>query len=77
MAALRFVGKDPDSPNNGSPTVWLDEENGDFVIQGWRLDPDTLAQVGDVPSHEVAVRLPARMAPFLREVASGGAAHIA
>ena len=32
--ALKFVGKDPDSPNNGSPAVWVDDEDGSIVIQG-------------------------------------------
>jgi hypothetical protein len=77
MGTLRLIGKDPDSPNNGSPTVWLDEDDGSFVIQGWRLDLDTEVQVGQVPGHETVVRLPARMATILREVASGGAASTA
>ncbi len=25
--ALRYVGKDPDSPVNDSPTVWVDKED--------------------------------------------------
>jgi len=46
--ALQFLGKDPESEYNGSPTVWND---GDcYVIQGWRItDPGTLAQIGTVP----------------------------
>ena len=35
--ALRLIGVDPDSPNNGSPTVWLDEADQSIVIQG---DPE-------------------------------------
>ncbi len=35
--ALRYIGKDPDSPNNGSPTVWVDEEDGSLVLQGWKI----------------------------------------
>jgi hypothetical protein len=72
VMALRFIGVDPDSPNNGSPTVWLDEEDDSIVIQGWKVtDDDTLSQVmatGPIPDHETVVRLPARMAPFLLEV---------
>lgn len=70
--ALRFIGVDPDSPNNGSPTVWLDPKDNSIVIQGWKVtDDDTLFQVmatGPIPDHETVVRLPARMAPFLLEV---------
>jgi len=72
---LRFIGKDPDSPNNGSPTVWLDEADGSIVIQGWRIaDESTLAEITadkPIPDHETVVRLPARMAPFLMEVCGG------
>ena len=71
MAALRFVAKDPDSPQGSSPTLWVDEEDGSLIVQGWRIDDDTQAQVlatGDVPSHEAVVRIPSRMLPYLRGV---------
>lgn len=70
--ALRLIGVDPDSPNNGSPTVWLDEEDQSIVIQGWKItDDDTISEITatkPTPGHETVVRLPARMAPFLQEV---------
>lgn len=67
--SLRFIGKDPDSPNNGSPTVWLDEGDGSIVLQGWKItDEATLAAIGSVPGHETVLRLPRRMAPLLLEV---------
>jgi hypothetical protein len=72
MAVLRFIAKDPGSPQGGSPTLWLDEDDGSLVVQGWRLDAETLAQVlatGAVPPHETVVRIPARMLTFLKEVA--------
>jgi hypothetical protein len=73
--ALRFIGKDPDSPNNGSPTVWVDEDDGSIVIQGWKItDESTLAEITEakpIPDHEAVLRLPARMKPFLLEVCSG------
>jgi hypothetical protein len=69
---LRLIGADPDSPNNGSPTVWLDEADQSIVIQGWKItDDDTISEITatkPVPAHETVVRLPARMAPFLLEV---------
>jgi hypothetical protein len=72
MAALRFIGVDPDTVNNGSPTVWVDEEDGSLVFQGWRItDEATLAQIratGPIPDHETVIRLPRRMLPFLREI---------
>jgi hypothetical protein len=72
VMTLRFIGVDPDSPNNGSPTIWLDEEDDSIVIQGWKVtDDSTISEVtetGPIPDHETVVRLPARMAPFLLEV---------
>lgn len=41
--ALTFLGKDPDSPINDSPTIY---DNGDtYVIQGWRIA--VLARIAD------------------------------
>jgi len=69
--ALRFIGIDPNTPNDGSPTVWLDEDDGSLVLQGWKItDTATLAQIratGPIPEHETVLQIPARMAPFLRE----------
>jgi len=71
MAELRFIGKDPDSPQGGSPTLWIDQEDGSLVVQGWRIDDETMSQVlatGSLPSHEIVVRIPSRMFPFLKGV---------
>ena len=74
--ALKFVGKDPDSPNNGSPTVWVDEADGSIIIQGWKIADDrTMSEIEaekPVPDHEGVVRVPARMAAFLMEACGGG-----
>lgn len=68
---LRFLGKDPDSPVNNSPTVW---DNGDtYVIQGYRIvDPATLAEVGEIPGHETVLEIPKRMLKFFPEVTGAG-----
>jgi hypothetical protein len=70
--ALRFIGVDPNTPSGGSPTVWVDEEDQSIVIQGWRIvDEATLAEIrttGPIPKHETVLRIPRRMAPFLRAV---------
>jgi hypothetical protein len=47
--ALKFLGKDPNSLNNGSPTVYLDEERDTYVLQGWKVD-DERAKELDVPA---------------------------
>jgi len=69
--ALRLIGIDPESPNNGSPTVWIDEEDDSIVIQGWKItDAATLAGIhatAPIPVHETVLRLPRRMTQFLRE----------
>lgn len=76
--ALRFLGIWPDTPSNGSPTIWLDDATGDLIIQSWRADEDTVREaqrVGstpghstDVPPHETVIRLPANMLQFIPNV---------
>jgi hypothetical protein len=69
--ALRFLGKDPDSDQGQSPTVW--EDGDSYVVQGWRItDAATLAEVGEVPAHEAVVRIPKRLMPVFPEVSGGG-----
>ena len=74
--ALRLVGVDPNTPNTGSPTVWVDDIDGDIVIQGWKIaDEQTMADIratGPIPDHETVLRLPARMASLLREAIGDG-----
>lgn len=74
--SLRFIGKDPDSPNNGSPTVWLDETDRSIVIQGWKItDEHTMSEITaakPIPDHETVIRVPARVAAFLMEACDGG-----
>jgi hypothetical protein len=64
--AARFIGKDPDSPNGDSPSVW--EDGDDFVIQGWKVtdpgDVDGLLRAAGqraVPGHEALIRFPKRL----------------
>jgi hypothetical protein len=75
IMALRFLGKDPNSQQTNSPTLW---EDGDtYVVQGWRItDPATLAEIGEVPDHEFVVRIPKRMIQFLPEVSGGGSGGV-
>ncbi|TJZ41463.1 hypothetical protein FCH28_37170 [Streptomyces piniterrae] len=66
--ALRKLGKDPESPSGGSPTVYLDEETDNYLVQGWKvLDQERLAQM-DIPGHETVVEIPRRMVQFFLEV---------
>jgi hypothetical protein len=70
--APRFIGKDPDSPNGDSPSVW--DVGDDFVIQGWKIgDPSEVAELlraagqNAVPGHEALIRFPKRLRRFFTE----------
>ncbi|QXE37098.1 hypothetical protein KQY30_25650 [Streptomyces sp. GMY02] len=68
--ALRFVGKDPESGDHGSPAVWVDEDAKDLLFQGVKVDSQTEATCNKdvaMPSYEGIVRVPKRMIPLLRE----------
>ncbi|MFC1406561.1 MULTISPECIES: hypothetical protein [Streptacidiphilus] len=74
--ALRFIGIDPSTDTGDSPTVWIDEDAREFVIQGWRAGEGLREQVtatpapnhkAGVPDHEDVIRVPLRMAGVLRK----------
>lgn len=77
--ALKFIGIDPNTGSGQSPTVWVDEQRGEIVIQGWRPDAATVAEctatvvpghaIG-IPDSENVIRVPARMAAIIREACS-------
>ncbi|GGN51189.1 hypothetical protein GCM10012285_41020 [Streptomyces kronopolitis] len=59
--ALHLLCKDPASPNNGSPTLYYDDETDSYLLQSWKVhDPDRLASVA-IPDHETIVEFPARL----------------
>jgi hypothetical protein len=68
--ALELVGKDPDSGHGNSPTVFVDTDRFELVLQGWAADAETVAEIGrvaaPVPRHEIAMRMPERMEQILR-----------
>ncbi|MET8983282.1 hypothetical protein ABZX85_47735 [Streptomyces sp. NPDC004539] len=65
--ALVKLGQDPESDDGRSPTVHLDEETGNYVLQGWRVSPEKRKQM-DIPEHETAIEFPRRMMQFFPEV---------
>lgn len=74
--SLRFIGIDPNTGDGESPTVWVDQDKGEIVIQGWKPDRETTAECAEfevpghaigIPEHEQVVRVPARMVETLRE----------
>jgi hypothetical protein len=65
--ALRFLGKDPDSVDGQSPTLYYDDERDTYVFQSWKVtDPDRLA-VMDIPENETVIEFPKRMMGFFPE----------
>ncbi|MFF2542650.1 hypothetical protein ACFVUY_08800 [Kitasatospora sp. NPDC058063] len=67
---LLFIAKDPNTNGENCPTVWVDPDTKDIVLQGWKADPETEAlclTTGPIPETEAVVRLPARMAAAIRE----------
>ncbi len=67
---LRFVGKDPESGDHGSPAVWVDADTRDLVVQGWTADEETRGTSSrdvPIPGNESVIRVPKRMVPLLRE----------
>jgi|SRR5581483_783114 len=78
--ALRFIGIDPETDSDHCPAVFVEEETGDLLFQGWTvIDAATLAQVSrhsPVADNESVVRLPARMRAIILEALSGHGATI-
>ncbi len=69
--ALHKLGKDPESKNGGSPTVYYDDETDNYVLQGWKVtDTARLGQM-DIPDHETVIEFPRRMMQFFPEVTGG------
>ncbi|MQS12831.1 hypothetical protein F7Q99_11135 [Streptomyces kaniharaensis] len=69
--ALHMLGKDPESPEGKSPTVYYDDATGNYLLQGWKvLDSERLAQM-DIPEHETVIEFPRRMMQFFPEVTGG------
>ncbi|MFD4923049.1 hypothetical protein ACFWNE_17320 [Streptomyces goshikiensis] len=65
--ALRKLGKDPESKTGGSPTIYLDEEKGTYLVQGWIVSDDARLKQLDLPGHESVVEIPRRMVQFFEK----------
>ncbi|MFE7612278.1 hypothetical protein ACWIG3_07170 [Streptomyces celluloflavus] len=74
--SLRFIGIDPETGGKASPTVWVDQETQELVLQGWKPSVELEAECAafEVPGHaqgipdgEAVIRMPARMAHLIRE----------
>jgi hypothetical protein len=56
IVKLRFIAKETQQGN--SPTLWAADETDEYVIQGFELDSDTLADLGRLPEGELVIRVP-------------------
>jgi hypothetical protein len=69
--ALRFIAIDPNTDKEHCPAVFIEEETGDLLFQGWTVDD--AATLADAATHsplgdsESVVRLPARMRAVIME----------
>lgn len=67
--ALEFLGKDPNSDHDGSPTIYDDGDT--YLLQGWEVDPAVLAEINrtrPIPTGERVIRFPKRMMDMFPEV---------
>lgn len=78
--AFTYLAQIPNTPDDGSPTVWRDDETGDLIVQGYKgteedyLMADAAGSTpghrhgpDTIPGHEAIVRVPASIIPALRE----------
>lgn len=62
-----FLGKDPDSQEGQSPTLFATdrEDRKTYIAQGWRVtDPQVLVDVGPIPDHEAIIEIPEDVLKF-------------
>ncbi len=72
---LSFIGITPDTPDNGCPAVFVEEDTGDLWVLGETVtDPDALAEVerhSPVGAAEAVVKVPPALRSFVLEAVSG------
>lgn len=55
---ITFLRKTSESATGECPAIYR-AENGNYVIQGWRIDRHTRSQLRDLADTETAVEVPA------------------
>ncbi|WNI19570.1 hypothetical protein RLT57_06070 [Streptomyces sp. ITFR-21] len=82
---IRFAGIDPDTDEDGCPTVWVDTDTSELLVQGYTADAETAVAShalsparAPIPATETITRIPTRMAPLIRKALDAGtvSAHI-
>jgi hypothetical protein len=66
--ALHMLGKDPESRDGGSPTVYYDDETDNYVLQGWRITDEQRRTELAIPGNEDVIEFPRRMTQYFLEV---------
>ncbi|MFJ2631044.1 hypothetical protein ACIO6U_03645 [Streptomyces sp. NPDC087422] len=71
---IQFVGIDPETDQDGCPTVWVDTDASDLLIQSYLADDATTATAdalsparAPIPPGEAVLRIPKRMIPIIRK----------
>jgi hypothetical protein len=73
---IRFLGKDPDSAEGDSPTLWATDrmDRRTYIAQRWVVtDPQVLASVGPIPNGEAIIEIPEEVLRFYQR--NQGADH--
>lgn len=55
---LEFIRKTDSSASGNCPALYR-AENGNYVVQGWKIDDATRANLRDLGDNETAVEIPA------------------
>jgi hypothetical protein len=67
MMRARFLGKDPGSQMDNSPTLFATDrtDRKTYIAQGWKVtDPQALSDIGPVPDHETLIEIPEDVLKF-------------
>lgn len=72
--ALHTLGKDPESRDGNSPTVYYDDQTDTYVLQGWKITDEERRRELAIPGHEEVIEFPRRMMQFFPEVRSAAGA---
>jgi hypothetical protein len=67
LVRAHFLGKDPDSQEGQSPTLFATDrtDRRTYIAQGWKVtDPQALADIGPVPDHETLIEIPEEVLKF-------------
>jgi hypothetical protein len=73
--ALHLLCKDPESPNNGSPTLYYDDTTDSYLLQSWKVIDASRLESINVPDHETVVEFPKRLLDLFPAAESAPHAH--